>query len=156
MKKQLPLPLDCTIGKPIVGLQQVTGVHTPITCCTLRLQVVLGLPIWCCSGTPLLSDESVVVDGTQHHHFPLVHLLQYCHRAVHPFRHDLSLLHFSFHLIRQPSPVLPHCATCTEPKTLEVTKESWTTVIVVSVDIVTSALQAVHQLQHYSVGHSNF
>ena len=47
---------------------------------------------------PLLGDEAVVMDGTQHHHWPLVHPLQCHHGAVDESGCGLSLLHRSLHL----------------------------------------------------------
>ena len=56
-------------------------------------------------------------------------------------RYNLYLIQFSLQFVRHPSPILPHCLTVTEPYTPRRSAEVWTTLVVVGVDVVTSALQ---------------
>ena len=69
--------------------------------------------------------------------------------------HGLSLLQCGLHLLGDPSPVHSHHPTRTEAETSEVTKEGRTSVVVVGVHMVTSALHALQQLRHYCMGRSN-
>ena len=63
------------------------------------------------------------------------------HGAVELLGHGLSFLQCGLHLLGDPSPVHSHRPTHTKAEMSEVTKEGRTTVVVVGVDRVTSALQ---------------
>ena len=95
-----------------------------------------------------LGHHAVVVDGAEECDWPLVFPLHGEDAVVSLGGEDLSLCKFGGgHFLGDSPSVAPHCPAGTEPKPLQGREQRYAGVIVVTVQVMPSVLQALGQLQ---------